>query len=71
MDEKTRRRRRWLVRMWVAFAVLWVASIVISIVVFGGPTSPVVVINWILGGIVVAIGLVTAWQIRREDTTSD
>ena len=70
MDEKTRRRRRWLVRMWVGFAVSWAASILISIAAFGGPTSPAVVINWILGGIVVTIGLATAWQIRREDAGS-
>lgn len=70
MDEKTRRRRRWLVRTWIAFAVLWAAATVIWNAVFGGPRSPVQVISWILNGIVAVIGLLTAWQIRREDSAS-
>ena len=68
--DRARRARKWLPRLWVGYALVWVVYAVLSFTVVGGPTTTGQAIQFLLSGGLVVVGLLTAWQIRREDDAS-
>ena len=62
--------RRWLLPIWIAYSALWLAWFVTTVTVFGGFSSPGQAVSLVLSGIAGVLGLVSGWQVRREDRSS-
>jgi len=64
------RVRRWLLPIWIAYSALWLAWFVTTVTVFGGFSSPGQAVSLVLSGIAGVLGLVSGWQVPREDRSS-
>ena len=65
-DPYRRMARKWLPRIWGAYAILWLISMAV-VFAFGGFETPLQAIPMVIGGIVSALGLVSVWQMRRDE----
>ena len=57
---------RWLPRLLVALAVLWIAAVVITFAAFGGPRTLIAMISIPVTGLALGVGLIAEWRDRRE-----
>lgn len=69
-ERAAQRVRRWLLPFWIAYSVLWLAWIGITITILGGFSTPGQAVSLVLTGIIGLLGLITGWQVRREDGSS-
>ena len=58
-----------MLRIYLVAAVVWAASLVLSLTVFGGITSPVVWLSVVATALVIVFGIASELQFRRAGQT--
>jgi hypothetical protein len=61
------RVRRWLLRIWIGYAAVWIVWWAYRLTVGGGLESPSEVVTLVISGTTGLLGLVSGWLARRED----
>lgn len=65
-DRDTQVRPQWLLQLFVVLAVLWIAALVITFAVFGGPRTLIAMLSIPVTGMALGYGLVAEWRDRRS-----
>ena len=61
------RARRWLPRIWIGYAVAWIAWWGYRLTLGGGLDSSSETVTLVISGVTGLLGLISVWLARRED----
>ncbi len=65
------RVRRWMLPFWIVYAAVWIVSWGYLLTLGGGLRSPSEGFQLVISGGLAALGLASAWLVRREERPKD